>query len=427
SETANNSLLKAVLIETMLSILFLVYVVAVKVYKKTSPNGKLTVFLGNRDFGDHGTHCDPVEGVFLVDQEYLKGRRVFGQIITTFRYGRQEDEIMGLHFSRQLFMALEQIYPQRKHGSDVSINKLQEKMLKKLGEGAFPFSFELPSNAPPSVTLQPGPDDNGPPLGVDYELKLFVANSEHENPQKRNSVSMAIRKLLYTIPSPTTRQPSAIVSKGFMLSAGKLNLEATLDREIYFHGDKLSVHISVSNYSKKSVRNIKVSVVQHTEVTLVNGHYSKTVASIESREGCPITPGASFSKVFQLLPLAAQNKDRRGIALDGMIKEMDTNLASSTPNIASDAVGIIISYVVRVRLYLGAIGGDLTADVPFKLAIPESGKKEPQQESVVEKKDNEKQVAVAVRKVKKQLTREMSTDLIFEDFARRRQESEDLD
>ena len=82
-----------------------------------------------------------------------------------------------------------------------------------------------------------------------------------------------------------------------MLSAGKLNLEVTLDREVYFHGDKMAIHVTISNYSKKSVRSIKVSVVQHTEVTLVNGHYSKTVATVESKEGCPITPGASFSKV----------------------------------------------------------------------------------------------------------------------------------
>jgi len=29
-------------------------VVAVKVYKKTTPNGKMTVYLGKRDFIDHG-------------------------------------------------------------------------------------------------------------------------------------------------------------------------------------------------------------------------------------------------------------------------------------------------------------------------------------------------------------------------------------
>lgn len=97
-----------------------------------------------------------------------------------------------------------------------------------------------------------------------------------------------------------------------MLSPGKLCLEVTLDREVYFHGDKIAAHVTVSNYCKKSVRSVKVSVVQHTEVTLVNGHYAKSVASIESREGCPIAPGCTFTKCYQLTPIAAQNRDKRG-------------------------------------------------------------------------------------------------------------------
>ncbi|KAI1298715.1 Arrestin, lateral eye [Halotydeus destructor] len=400
--------------------LLLVCVVAVKVYKKTSPNGKITVYLGSRDFGDHGSYCDPVEGVVIVDQDYLKSRRVFGQIVTTFRYGREEDEIMGLHFSRQLYLASEQIMPAK---PDLVVSKLQDKLLKKLGTGSQPFSFDMPSNAPPSVTLQPSPEDHGPPLGVEYELKIFCGDSDQEKPSRRGCVTMAIRKLQFSLPSPTLRQPSAIVSKGFMLSPGKLCLEVTLDRDTYFHGDKISAHVTISNYSKKSVRSVKVSCVQHTEVTLVNGHYSKTVASLESREGCPIAPGATFAKVVQLLPLAAQNRDKRGIALDGMLKESDTNLASSTQTSAtSDAIGIIISYVLRVRLYMGAIGGDLTADVPFKMVNLEPGADPAGDNKVLAEKQ---QVAVQQRRLRKQFTREMSADLIFEDFARRRQQSEE--
>lgn len=175
----------------------------------------------------------------------------------------------------------------------------------------------------------------------------------------------------------------------------------------------------------------QISVVQHTEVTLVNGHYSKTVASIESKEGCPVSPGASFSKLYQLTPTAAANKDRRGIALDGMLKEADTNLASSTLTPTADAIGIVISYVVRARLYLGAIGGDLTADVPFKLALPDptisQDSKAASADEKAAKDVSTPQETDRRRTMKKQMTREMSTDLIFEDFARRRQESEDLE
>ena len=93
-----------------------------------------------------------------------------------------------------------------------------------------------------------------------------------------------------------------------------------MDKEIYYHGDQISVNINVSNNSRKSVKNMKVYAVQHCEVTMVNNQFSRHVAGIETREGCPITPGASFSKVIYLVPLASSNKDRWGIALDGHLK-----------------------------------------------------------------------------------------------------------
>lgn len=45
---------------------------------------------------------------------------------------------------------------------------------------------------------------------------------------------------------------------------------------------------------------------------MVNAQFSKHVASLETREGCPITPGANLTKTFYLVPLASSNKDRRG-------------------------------------------------------------------------------------------------------------------
>lgn len=51
-------------------------VVSFRVYKKVSPNLKMTIYLGRRDFVDHVSETDPVDGVVLVDPDYLPGRRV---------------------------------------------------------------------------------------------------------------------------------------------------------------------------------------------------------------------------------------------------------------------------------------------------------------------------------------------------------------
>lgn len=189
------------------------YAGVVKVFKKLSPDGLLTVYLGSRDFGDHGSFCDPIEGVIIVSTESLRGKKVFGQVITTFRYGREEDEVMGLHFARQLYLTSEQVVPPKSQSSDVIVSDLQNKLLKRFGEGSYPFTFDLPKNAPPSVTLQPSPDDQGAPLGVEYELRFFIADDEADKPKRRSTVAMAIRKLQYSLPLPITRQPSSIVSK----------------------------------------------------------------------------------------------------------------------------------------------------------------------------------------------------------------------
>lgn len=184
---------------------FLQYAGVVKVFKKLSPDGSLTVYLGSRDFGDHGSFCDLIEGVIIVTTESLRNKKVFGQVITTFRYGREEDEVMGLHFARQLYLTSEQVVPPKNQSGDIIVSDLQNKLLKRFGEGSYPFTFDLPKNAPPSVTLQPSPDDQGAPLGVEYELRFFIADDETEKPKRRSTVAMAIRKLQYSIPLPIDR------------------------------------------------------------------------------------------------------------------------------------------------------------------------------------------------------------------------------
>lgn len=101
----------------------------------------------------------------------------------SFRYGREEDEVMGLNFQKDLYLCSEQVYPKVK--SESSPSKLQERLLKKLGSNAFPFTFQLPTSAPGSVILQPGPDDQGEPCGVNYYVKIFAGDNESDRTNKR--------------------------------------------------------------------------------------------------------------------------------------------------------------------------------------------------------------------------------------------------
>ncbi|XP_043202034.1 arrestin homolog [Amphibalanus amphitrite] len=351
-----------------------------KVFKKSSPNGKVTVYLGKRDFVDHISSVDPIDGVLLVDPSYLDGRQVYGQVICSFRYGREEDEVMGLNFQKDIYLASEQVYPSV-NTDTANMSKLQERLLKKLGPHAVPFTFHLPQNAPSSVTLQPGETDQGAPCGVEYILKLFVGDSELDRSHKRATVALNIRKVQYS-PSKGGRQPCTVVRKDFMLSPGELELEATLDKQLYHHGESVAVNICIRNHSNKTVKRIKCSIQQGVEVCIFsNGSYKATVASFETEEGCPVEPGQCLQKVIMMTP-SLENNNRRGIALDGKLKQQDTGLASSTllanPD-QRDVFGIVVSYSAKVKLFLGALGGELVAELPFVLMHPKPSAQRPLQ------------------------------------------------
>jgi arrestin-1 len=40
-----------------------------------------------------------------------------------------------------------------------------------------------------------------------------------------------------------------------------------------------------------------------------------------------------------------------------------------------DAFGIVVSYAVKVKLFLGALGGELSAELPFVLMHPKPGQR----------------------------------------------------
>lgn len=341
-------------------------VVNFKVYKKSSPNNKVHLYMvsqcakgfilivfsdkdnfcemkilkliffkmqGKRDFVDHISAVEPVDGVVVLDEEYINERRkVFGQLVCSFRYGREEDEVMGLNFQKELFLASEQLYPPPQKVDPLKpINsKTQERLLKKLGPNAVPFTFNVPASAPASITLQQAKDENGEPCGVQYYVKIFAGESDTDRSHRRSTVNLGIRKVQYA-PSKQGNQPCTVVRKDFMLSPGELELEVTLDKQLYHHGEKVAINLCIRNHSNKVVKKIKAMVQQGVDVVLFqNGQYRNTIASIETAEGCPLQPGSSLQKVIYLTPLLSSVPNKRGIALDGQLKKEDTNLASTT-------------------------------------------------------------------------------------------------
>ncbi|KAK7910304.1 hypothetical protein WMY93_014988 [Mugilogobius chulae] len=364
-----------------------------RVFKKSSPNSKLTVYLGKRDFVDHLDHVDPVDGVVLVDPEYLKDRKVFVTLTCAFRYGREDLDVLGLSFRKVLFSSTVQVFP----GPPLThqtLSQLQEKLIKKLGLHAYPFNFNIPHSLPCSVTLQPGPEDTG----------------------KRNSVHLLIRKVQYAPETPGP-QPMVETSRNFLMSDRSLHLEASLDKELYYHGEPINVNVHVTNNSTKTVKKMKVSVRQFADICLFStAQYMCPVAMVEAED--QVSPSSTLCKIYTLTPVLGPNREKRGLALDGKLKHEDTNLASSTiMKEASDkeTMGILVSYKVRVKAVV-SLGGDVAVELPFVLMHPKPKEETPappppQPETAV-------LVDTSLIELEPDAPQSQVDDLVFEDFAR---------
>ncbi|KAH8351735.1 phosrestin-2 [Drosophila eugracilis] len=352
-------------------------VVNFKVFKKCSPNNMITLYMNRRDFVDSVTQVEPIDGIVVLDDEYVRqNRKIFVQLVCNFRYGREDDEMIGLRFQKELTLVSQQVCPPQKQ--DIQLTKMQERLLKKLGSNAYPFVMQMPPSSPASVVLQQKASDESQPCGVQYFVKIFTGDSDCDRSHRRSTINLGIRKVQYA-PTKQGIQPCTVVRKDFLLSPGELELEVTLDKQLYHHGEKISVNICVRNNSNKVVKKVKAMVQQGVDVVLFqNGQFRNTIAFMETSEGCPLNPGSSLQKVMYLVPTLVANCDRAGIAVEGDIKRKETALASTTliaSQDARDAFGIIVSYAVKVKLFLGALGGELCAELPFILMHPKPSRK----------------------------------------------------
>ncbi|KAK2586346.1 hypothetical protein KPH14_010638 [Odynerus spinipes] len=378
---------------------------AYSVYKKTSPNCKLTLYLASRDLIVSDGKIDKLQGVLLVDPEYLQDKRVYGQITLTFRYGREDEEVMGLKFCNEAIMCVAQLYPPFA-GPDHQepVTPLQEALVKRLGSNAHAFTMEITPLAPPSVQLVPAKEYTGAPIGTSYDVRAYVADRPEDKFHHKSAVRMGIRVIqrttkpplptltMYSVPTSTlgiqaskTRitfgntetdddeiaGPHAAIEKPFLLSDGRVGLEAKLDQAIYAHGDSITVHVNVTNNSSKSVRRIKAFVVQHVDVCMFsNGKFKNVVALVSSQDGCPIRPGSSLKKCYTLKPIKGSSKN--WIALEDSYTKAGTTLASTIvcPGNGPDdrnVFAIYVSYYVKVKLIISAMGGDVSLKLPFTL------------------------------------------------------------
>ncbi|KAJ8406161.1 hypothetical protein AAFF_G00303920 [Aldrovandia affinis] len=343
------------------------------VFKKLSKDKSVGVYMGRRDFVDHVDCVDPVDGVVLVDPVQMRGRKAFVALSCTFRYGAEDEEVLGIEFRRDLYLCTRQVYPPLQDKERSTHTRMQNRLLCKLGENAYPFFFEFPDNLPCSVGLQPAPTDVGKHCAVEFEVKAFSAKTQGEKVRKRSTVKLMIRKVQYA-PEQSGPAPSVQTAYEFAISDKSLLLEASLEKLTYYHGENINIHLSITNNSSRTVKSICFLVEQVANVVLYSSDsYVKTVA--EEQTSDTVASGGSLEKVYTILPVLANNSEKRGIALDGKLKYEDTNLASSSivkEGVLKEVLGILVCYKVVVKLKAGGMiaSSEVRAELPFQLMHP---------------------------------------------------------
>ncbi|XP_048845602.1 S-arrestin a [Brienomyrus brachyistius] len=343
------------------------------VFKKFLRDKSIGVYMGKRDFVDYCDFVEPIDGVVVVDPVLLKGKKVYVSISCTFRYGPDDQEVIGIKFCRDIYMCTQQVYPPLLDRDKSIHTRTQERLLHKLGENAHPFFFELPDNLPCSVCLQPAPTDVGKYCAVEFEVKAFAAKDKEDKVQKRNCVSLAIRKVQYA-PDQGGPPPSVETINDFSTPDKPLYLKASLEKQTYYHGEPIKVHLNINNNSNKTVKIIIITVEQVANVVLYsNDSYMEIVATEEPLD--TVESGDNLDKEYCILPLLANNRHKRGIVLDGKLKQEDTNLASSSiikDEVLKEVLGILVSYRLVVKLIVGGLFGtsDVQVELPFQLMHP---------------------------------------------------------
>uniref|UniRef100_A0AAY5ETW1 S-arrestin n=1 Tax=Electrophorus electricus TaxID=8005 RepID=A0AAY5ETW1_ELEEL len=350
------------------------------VYKKMCKDKSVGVYMGKRDFIDRVDSVEPVDGVILIDPVLLKGKKVYVTLACTFRYGKDDMDILGITFRRDIYLCTRQVYPALQDKEQCTLTKVQEKLLQKLGENGYPFFFEFPDNLPCSVYLQPAPTDVGKHCAIEFEVKVFSAESQDAKVHKRSTVRLMIRKVQYA-PENLGPAPSVSFTRNFLMSDKPMHVEASLEKQTYYHGEPIKVLVKINNESNRTVKNIILSVDQTANVVLYsNDSYMKTVATEDS--GDSLGQGGKMEKVYTLLPLLANNKERRGIVLDGKLKHEDTNLASTSLNF-----GVLVELYKCYKVFQLACSfvvyffSEIGLELPFQLMHPnpDSGNSGPYQ------------------------------------------------
>ncbi|XP_065560177.1 phosrestin-2-like isoform X2 [Artemia franciscana] len=344
-----------------------------RVYKKVSLSRALALYLPKRDFAITENDLLRIDGVFTINEEEMKTKKVFIQVTITFRYGRDDEEVMGLRLSNESILYRRQIFPRETEEGPViskNLNSAQHLLLQKLGSSGQAFCIQIVKKLPPSVRLVPASDYKGAAIGINYDIRMFAEDFRDENLLRQNMVKMNIR-VTQEVPRFIFEksQPTETICKNLqILTEGKLFVTASLDKWTYKPKEKIVLSLDIDNTSEKSIKKIKACLIQKVDVSAFsNGKIKNNLATVNMSDSRSSIKNDHYILELELI----SNDNKKWIALEPFYEEGGDQLAGSTFQEEGEERNywtIYVEYYVKVTIGMSWVTPrEMSMKLPFTL------------------------------------------------------------
>ncbi|XP_018647575.1 putative beta-arrestin 1 [Schistosoma mansoni] len=306
------------------------------------------------------------DGVILISQDLKATEYVFLILTCSYRFGRDDLDVLGLTFQKELLIYTKCLWPNR-----------------SIIDNQLPLP---PSISPSSVAIQTTQGSNNKPYGINYELTAFIGQRIDDNQPASSTVTIVLRKLTAG-PKITQRPLQPIVEsikKTINLPCyyGELFIKASIEKPLYYHDESVCVSIVLDNLCQLPVRKLQVAIVQIAEVfVLTKGTYRSTVDKHFCKVNLPQAGEEQWKYTTILNTNLTDNILKRGVALDGYIRQEKNCSTDLVIKANKELHGIVISYCVRVRCWIGISRCSLY--IPFLLMQPEKESEEGEEDNHV--------------------------------------------
>jgi len=347
-----------------------------RIFKKVSQDNQLVLFLPQRELTVSENGVESLMGIALIHENIMKEPtlKVFLHIVLVFRYGREDEELMGLRFCNEVIVAGEQIFPtlmdETAHNKTTKQNleRRNSTLVNNQGYIAVPFVVDMGNTAPPSVRLVPCRPYSGSPIGTSYEVQLFASISADEIPRRRKMVQMSLR-ILENLPKELPPRSNVILQKEFIFSDKPLLVSAKLDSGVYKQGEKIKLVLSIQRQDNfpHEVRKIKTAAIQQVGVAMFSsGSFKNLVGTVDSMP----QPNPNDSIYNETLEITIElAKDYAWAAMDETSKNA-SELSQLAPTVkhSNKALFVVrVSYYVQVTIYFGLLRRPISLKLPFIL------------------------------------------------------------